>query len=216
MTKLRTNVNWIVFRSFLNCLRNEQLKNKFKVPRILSAVTKCVERFVWAKNWVFTAQLLYCKFYLCNVPSAADCQNAKKNNVLHLYIHPPMLVSAYFKVSDLTTCSNKGFSSFGIGTWLFRASSPEICRLIKMGIWELISRQILCYPECVIHEWNLSMSKLAFFKPLLFYFRLFCILIVKLVDKICRWRDSDRGSLVSEATALPTEPQYHYPCFGIC
>ena len=31
---------------------------------------------------------------------------------------------------------------FGTGTRLFETSSAEICRLIKMGIWELVCRQI--------------------------------------------------------------------------
>ena len=42
-------------------------------------------------------------------------------------------------------------------------------------------------------------------RPLSLYFRLFN-LYVQLVDKVCRCWDSNRGSLVSEATALPTEP----------
>ena len=36
-----------------------------------------------------------------------------------------------------------------------------------------------------------------------FYFRLFDL---QLVDKVCQCWDSNRGYLVSEATALPTEP----------
>ena len=40
-------------------------------------------------------------------------------------------------------------------------------------------------------------------RPLFLYFRLFDL---QLVDKVCRCWDSNRGSLVSEATALPTEP----------
>ena len=42
-------------------------------------------------------------------------------------------------------------------------------------------------------------------RPLFLYFRLFNF-NVQLVDKVCRCWDSNRGSLVSEATALPTEP----------
>ena len=40
------------------------------------------------------------------------------------------------------------------------------------------------------------------------YFRLFDIVDSKqMFNKICRWLDSNHGPLVSEATALPTEPQ---------
>ena len=40
------------------------------------------------------------------------------------------------------------------------------------------------------------------------YFRLFNIVDSKqMFNKFCQWLDSNRGPLVSEATALPTEPQ---------
>ena len=49
----------------------------------------------------------------------------------------------------------------------------------------------------------------CFFKwafPGLFFF-IFVFSIQLIVNKKCRWLDSNCGSLVSEATALPTEPQ---------
>ena len=39
------------------------------------------------------------------------------------------------------------FTTFIIGTRLFETSFAEICRLIKMGFWELICRTILMLPE---------------------------------------------------------------------
>ena len=47
--------------------------------------------------------------------------------------------------------------------------------------------------------------KMGHSRPLFLYFRLFNF-NVQFVDKVCRCWDSNHGSLVSEATALPTEP----------
>ena len=44
------------------------------------------------------------------------------------------------------------------------------------------------------------------------YFRLYNTADSKqMLNKFCRWLDSNRGPLVSEATALPTEPHNHCP-----
>ena len=45
-------------------------------------------------------------------------------------------------------------------------------------------------------------------RPLFLYVRLFNTVFVQLIINIIRqWLNSKRGSLVSKATALPTEPQ---------
>ena len=44
---------------------------------------------------------------------------------------------------------------------------------------------------------------------------IFVFLIQLIVNKICWWLDSNRGSLVSEATALPTDPQPLPSCFSM-
>ena len=47
-------------------------------------------------------------------------------------------------------------------------------------------------------------------RPLFFYFRFFNTIQLtenKCSIKICRRLDSNRGPMISEATALPTEPQ---------
>ena len=48
-------------------------------------------------------------------------------------------------------------------------------------------------------------------RPLFLYFRLFNTQLTvnkcSILINFCRWLDSNRGPLVSEATALPTEPQ---------
>ena len=50
-----------------------------------------------------------------------------------------------------------------------------------------------------------SFLKVANSRPLLLYFRFFCALFVQLVDKILPMI-SNQGPLVSEETALQTEP----------
>ena len=57
--------------------------------------------------------------------------------------------------------------------------------------------------------------KMGHSRPLFLFFHLFCLDLL-LVDKICRCWDSNRVSLVSEVTTLPTEP-LHCPigeCFS--
>ena len=52
-------------------------------------------------------------------------------------------------------------------------------------------------------------------RPLFLYFRLFNTQLTvnkcSIYINFCRWLDSNRGPLVSEATALPTEPHNHCP-----
>ena len=63
---------------------------------------------------------------------------------------------------------------------------------------------------------NFFVKKMGNPRPLFLYFRLFntqltvnkCSIYIYII--FCRWLDSNRGPLVSEATALPTEP-HHCP-----
>ena len=53
-----------------------------------------------------------------------------------------------------------------------------------------------------------NLKKMGHFRPLFLYFRLFDTVDSKqMFNKFCQWLDLNRGPLVSEATALPTEPQ---------
>ena len=50
--------------------------------------------------------------------------------------------------------------------------------------------------------------KVGHSRPLFIYFRLFITVDNKqMLNKFCGWLESNRGPLVSKATALPTEPQ---------
>ena len=50
--------------------------------------------------------------------------------------------------------------------------------------------------------------KMGHFRPFFLYLRLFNSTDSKqMFNKFCRWLDSNRGPLILEATALPTEPQ---------
>ena len=63
----------------------------------------------------------------------------------------------------------------------------------------------------MIHGWS-GFLKMGHPRPLFLYFRLFKTQLVVNkcsieINKFLWWRDSNRGPLVLEATALPTEPQ---------
>ena len=54
---------------------------------------------------------------------------------------------------------------------------------------------------------HLLLLKMGNSQPLFCLFSSFQYSFINIVDKIWRWLDSTRGSLVSETTALPAEPQ---------
>ena len=52
------------------------------------------------------------------------------------------------------------------------------------------------------------LKKVGHSRPLFIYFRLFNTVDNKqMLNKFCRWLESNRGPLVSKAASLPTEPQ---------
>ena len=84
----------------------------------------------------------------------------------------------------------------------------------------LIKRHIAVDFQCTVIfkkcVWNWFFKKWAI--PGLF-FVYFCLFITvdskQMFNKFCRWLDSNCGHLVSEATALPTEPHNHCPVLEI-
>ena len=74
--------------------------------------------------------------------------------------------------------------------------------------------QKLLFLASILHPLLVLLScflKMGHSRPLILYFRLFNtqLTITKCSIIFCRWLDSNRGPLVSEATALPTEPHNH-------
>ena len=82
--------------------------------------------------------------------------------------------------------------------------------LTNLHLWRKFS--LLSWLRNVQSCWNyLGFLKMGHSRPLFLYFRLFKTHVTvnkcSIYINFCRWLDSNRGSLVSEATALPTEPQ---------
>ena len=61
--------------------------------------------------------------------------------------------------------------------------------------------------------WNCIFLKMGHSRPLFYLFLSFQYTVDsnQMFNKFCQWLDSNRGPLVSEATALPTEPHNHCP-----
>ena len=86
--------------------------------------------------------------------------------------------------------------------------SLNICRVIRLPVFEyeihspgIDTKNFLKYgPNIFVFKW-------AIHGLFLIYFLLFSIQLIECTHNICWWLDSNRGPLVSEATALPTESQ---------
>ena len=95
------------------------------------------------------------------------------------------------------------------------SSKPKKLPLLESKSWNeerfVESLDMLEATKLIVCGLSISVVFLRGAIPGLFFF-IFVFSIVQLVDKIllikfCRCLDSNRGSLVSEVTALPTEPQ---------
>ena len=88
------------------------------------------------------------------------------------------------------------------------ARSPHQCKWCSF-LQDTLLHQNIIYLFYIFLNWG-------HFRPPSLYFRLFWIAIDRYTFKIihCQCLDSNRGSLVSEATTLPTAPQ-PWPYIGI-
>ena len=103
---------------------------------------------------------------------------------------------------------NSIYVSSQIINFCFRTVQPRF-RKLKLNVWlnftQNATKQFWCTITCFFFK------KWAIPGLFFFYFRLFntqlTVYKCSMLINFCRWLDSNRASLVSEATALPTEPQ---------
>ena len=76
---------------------------------------------------------------------------------------------------------------------------------LKLKTFDWLKKLITGVPLFDGQLMNSFISKMGHSRPLFLYFCIF-YLNDQFEDKVCQCWDSNRGSLVSEATPLPTEP----------
>ena len=127
----------------------------------------------------------------------------------------------FFGQTWVTSIPQSGYTTYNrAGVWRdpqgpFPASSITPLRLLCLPKCSFIVSSFCCHCQTTVYYIRKIIGKtmtcfdvfyMGLSRPLLsLFFLLF--LNVQMVDKICRCWDLNHRSLVSEATALPTEPQ---------